>query len=205
MEDVRKMISGQEDGEKAGKFKFSLFGFDKKAVEEYISAAETSHRNSAAAYESKLAEQSAALSMALREKEKLTGEVAALGEKLKILSAGIDGKQSELAAENYILKARIADLSEAEGKNGQLTSEINDLKSRCESRESEKCALEKSLGEKEEIIIEQCRKYSDIERGLKLEIERRKTESESAARLYELRIGLAKDNLIKALNVIEHA
>ncbi len=206
MQEVRKIISVKEGGESedTANFKTSLFGFDKKAVKEFIAAAEAAQRAAAEAYESKLAEQSASLSMALRERDKLSDEIAQLSEKLKILSADTDEKQSGLSAENYILKARIADLSEVERKNGELLSEINDLKSRCESRELENRELERALGEKEEVILEQCRKYSDIEKGLKLEIERIKTESESALRLAQRRGELARDNILKALNVLDH-
>lgn len=205
MEEVRRMVSEKEpvDGNKTKIFRSGLFGFSKKEVEEFIAAADTAKKAEAEAYEKKLAEQSAALAMALREKEKLTEQNTVMSEKLEILSSDIGGKQSEIAAENYILKARISDLSDVEGKNAILISEINDIRSRFENSESEKKELQLTLGEKEEIIIEQCRKYSEIEKNLKLEIERIKAETEHKVQVYELKIATAQDNLRKALNILE--
>lgn len=207
MEQVRKMVSEKEpeSGKKEGKFHASVLGFNKKEVEDYIAAQEENQTAAADVFERKLTEQSAALSMAIREKDKLIAENAAMSQRIKILSADIDGKQSELAAENYILKARIADLTDLEGKNAKLLSEMNDLKARCEHSETEKKSLQLSLGEKEEVILEQCRKYSEIEKKLKLEIERVKAEAASSLQVYELRIETAKDNLKKALNILGQA
>ncbi len=206
MEEVRKMVSVNQDdiAEKTQKFRFSLFGYDKKAVEEYIKTAEAGYKAEAETYEQKLAEQAAALSMALREKERLAAEAEEMKEKLKILSVDIAGKESEIAAENYILKARIADLADVENKNAALVSEMNDLSLRCGHSEDEKKALLKALGEKEETILEQCRKYSEIEKNLKLEISRIKAEAESKTNFYELKITTVQDNLKKTLNIIEH-
>jgi chromosome segregation ATPase len=180
MEEVRKMVSEKEENgvSKVKKFRISLIGYGKKEVEDYISTTENSYKAEVDAYERKLADQSAALSMALREREKLAAEYEEMREKLKILSADTDEKQSELAAENYILKARIADLSDIESKNSMLISQINDLSLRCEHSESEQKVMQNTLGEKEETILEQCRKYSEIEKNLKLEIEKIKAESE---------------------------
>lgn len=206
MEEVRKMVSVNQEiiAGKTKKFKVSILGYDKKAIEEYIKTAESGYKTEAEAYEHKLAEQSAALSMALREKEKLAAEAQAMEEKLKILSKDISGKENEIAAENYILKARIADLTDVESKNAALLSDMNDLNLRCENSEAEKKALQNELNAKEEIILEQCRKYSEIEKNLKLEMNRIKAEAESKENFYELKIATVCDNLKKTLNIIEH-
>jgi hypothetical protein len=206
MEQVRKIVTEKEPEaeKKINKFHVSILGFSKKEVEDYLAASDTVQKTEAQAYERKLAEQSAALSMALREKETLAAQNAALNEKLKILTADSDGKQSELAAENYILKARIADLSDVESKNSALISKVNDLAARCEHSEAEKKELQKALGEKEEIIIEQCRKYSEVEKKLKIEIEQVKAEAESTVKVYKLMIETARDNLSKTLSILEH-
>jgi len=202
------MVAVQENAEKSKektrerKFNKSLFGLNQKDVDIYISDIEKNQIMSAEAFERKLEEQSAALSMALREKEKTAQELAAATEKLNMLNAECGTKQSELAAENYILKARIADLEDVEKKNAALATEINNLKSRCEHSEAENKILQKTIAEKEEVILSQCRKYSEIEKNLKLEVERVKAEAESKEKVYELKIETVKENLNQAVTIL---
>lgn len=206
MEEIRRLVLAKDEGnmKKEGEFHVALLGYNKKEVEEQVATFEANLKTAAEIYERKLEEQSTALSMALREKEKLTCEVADLRGKLTI-AAGTDVNQSELSVENYMLKARIADLSDIERKNEDLISEVNELKKLYEYSEDEIDELKKSLAEKENIILEHCRKYIDAEKNLKHEIERIKAEAESSQKVYEIKNEMARDNLRKALNILERS
>lgn len=206
MEQLRKMVTNKEidiDNE-SKKFGIAVLGFNKREVSDHIDAMSTHFKSSIISYENKLSEQTTALSMALREKEKLSEELEKLKKKVEVLSVDVDEQKSEVVAENIVLKTRIEDLSDVEHRNEMLISEINNLKSRCEYSEAGKKELLDTIQEKEEIILEQCRKHSEIEKSLKIEIERIRTEYESKANIYELKIQTTKDNLTKALSVLNH-
>ena len=110
MEQMRKIVTEKENDERTTPgFGTAPFGFKKNEVLEYIKNAEAEMRSSVASYETKLAEQATALSMALREKEKLAAEIEQLHKKVAQLSVNVDEQKSELA-ENNVLRARVANL-----------------------------------------------------------------------------------------------
>lgn len=205
MEEVRKLITvkDEEDEKKEGKFHVALLGFNKKEVMEYIAALEANMKAGVESYEKKIEEQSTALSMALREKEKLMSEVSDLREKVGMLSD--DANESELAVENIMMKAKIAELLEIERKNEHLVSELNNLKKLYECNDAENKELKKSIAEKEKIILQQCHKNIETEKNLKLEIEKYKSQAENTQKICDIKIELAQDNLRKALNILEHS
>ncbi|HOA84895.1 MAG TPA: hypothetical protein PKN17_02570 [Bacillota bacterium] len=203
MEEVRKIVTGKEAAEGEGpNFSMAPLGFKKSEELEYIKNIEAGMRSSVASYENKLAEQATALSMALREKEKLTAEIEVLKKKVEQLSVNVDEQKSELAAENNVLRTRIAGLLEVEKRNEVLTEKLNNLASRCEHMEAEKKALKDLIAEKEATILEQLKKYSEIEKALKLEIEKIKIETDGRLQAYELKLELIKENLQKILSLI---
>jgi chromosome segregation ATPase len=203
VEQMRKIVTEKESGgrPKPG-FGTAPFGFKKNEVLEYIKAAEAEMRSSVASYENKLAEQATALSMALREKEKLIAEIDTLSKKVMQLSVNVDEQKSELAAENNVLRTRVANLLEVEKRNEMVTEKLNNLTSKCEYMEAGKKALQDTIAEKEAIILEQLKRFSEVERALKLEIEKIRIETDGRLQAYELKLRLIKENLEKTINLI---
>ncbi|HAN20196.1 MAG: hypothetical protein A2Y15_09830 [Clostridiales bacterium GWF2_36_10] len=199
MEQLREIITESEEK----RFKTSVFGFDKKEIIEHIAALEQNLKSSIFNYEKKLSEQSNSLTMALREKETLAEKVDVLNKQIKILTVDINEEKSSIAAENNILKLRIEELSELESKNELLVAEMVGLKSRCDFLESERERLLKTINEKEEVILSQCKKNAESERLLKTELEKNKTNYESIRKVQLHNIHAAKEGLNKIINIIE--
>lgn len=199
MDQLREIITDSE----VNNFKTAIFGFDKKEIIEYISTLEQNLKTSIFNYEKKLSEQANALTMALREKETLITKGNELTKQVKLLSIDIDEQKSSVVAENNALKERINELLEYESKNDLLITEMVGLKSRCEYCESEREGLLKTIVEKDEIILEQCKKNAQSERLLKTEMEKIKTYYESIRKVQLLNIHAAKEGLLKITNIVE--
>ncbi len=199
MEQIRELISETEEKS----FSTGLFGYKKKEILEYLDSLEQNFKNAVYNFEKKISEQSNALTMALREKEKLNEKSKALEEKVAFLSTDVDQHKSELIAENNALKEKIEELTELESKNEKLANEMLGLQTRCEYAENERQKLLDSIEDKEKIISEQCKQNAHSERLLKNEIEKIKSEYESNKKIQQLNIQSLKENLTKLANIVE--
>jgi len=83
-----------------------------------------------------------------------------------------------------------------------VTEKLNNLTSKCEYMEAGKKALQDTIAEKEAIILEQLKRFSEVERALKLEIEKIRIETDGRLQAYELKLRLIKENLEKTINLI---
>lgn len=199
MDNIREIITGTDEK----KFKKSVLGYDKKEIDDYILTLEQTFKGSVANYEKKLAEQGDALSMALREKEKLTEKNAELEKKVSYLSSDVEEEKSRLIAENNALKEENTQLSELESRNSLLASNLAELSAKCELTERERDQYKTVIAEKDEIIAEQCRKNAEAERNLKTEMEKLKVKIESERKIQLHHIALLKEHLAASLAILE--
>lgn len=80
---------------------------------------------------------------------------------------------------------------------------LTDLNTKIEYIESERKELVRSISEKEETILELCKRNAEVERQLKSEIEKIKINYDSERKVQLLNIQNVKEGLTKTLSIVE--
>ncbi len=199
MDMIRQLLIRPENNN----FKTTLLGLNKEQVFECICAMEESNKKAIENYEKNNEEQSKALAMTTREKEKLAKRVSELEAEVRSLNPENDKTKSNLIAENEQLKNEIEALKEYKLENDAMKTQMKALETNCDFLNSEREKYEQTIKEKEDTIMEQCKQIAEILKKHKIEISSISVNREAEKEILNHTINTVKEHLKKAENVLK--